>query len=488
MTKQPFLTGFPLAVFATARRRLQAAVRQSRALFSRRSLSGYSVLFADFLPGDFLASIDPTERQRHFGHVPVFWAWLAQILEAKALCQKAVGLIQSWCWSCGLPVPSSDTSSSCKARGRLGLPFLHAVHRRVVDTLRSRVEPANNRWQGLNLKAIDGSSVQLMDTAANQLAYPQPSGQKPGCGFPTMGIVGLLDLGHGGWEHFETGRWSRHDSTAAAGLIALLGEGDLLLADRAFCSYELLACCLRQGCHALIRLHQSRHKALDWSHGKRLGTCDRLVTWKRPPRPAGSAASREEWERLPATLTLRLIKLHYENRAGDKAELVLVTTLTDPARHDALELAGLYVRRWDIELKLRDLKCTLGMESFAVKSPDLAHKTLVMSLIAFNLVRGIMQQAASVAGKPVWHASFKGVLDLLTSSHESFRVHAGKPRNRSLAMIRLLEIAATKLIDIRPFRKEPRAVKRRRNSYQLLTKPRHEFEEIHHRENYRKPA
>lgn len=487
MTKQPFLTDFPLVVFATAKRRLQAAIRRTSAIITRRSLSGYAVLFEDMIPGEFLSSIDPTERQRSFGHIPVFWAWLAQILEANASCQKAVGLIQSWCRASNLPVPSSDTSSYCKARGRLRLSFLQQIHQRVINHLRSRIG-SRDQWNGFTLKAMDGSSVQLMDTEKNQLFYPQPSVQKTGCGFPTMGIVGLLNLGHGGWEHIETCPYTQHDTKAAATLATHLSEGDLLLADRAFCSYELIVRCRKQGAHILMRLHHARDKALDWRKGRKIDSNQRIVTWKRPQRPHGTSLNREQWETLPETMELRLIRFHYENRAGNKAELIVVTTLLDAQQHAGEDLADLYARRWDIELKLRDLKTTLGMERFEVKSPDIAHKTLWMSLIAYNLIRSLMQKAAAEAGEPVWHISFKGVLDLVVSSHESLRICAGKPYKRRAAVSQIISICATKRIDIRPFRREPRAVKRRPKPYQLLSGHRSSFIEIQHRGRYRKSA
>lgn len=487
MTKQPFLTDFPLVVFATAKRRLQAAIRRTSAVITRRCLSGYAVLFEDIIPGEFLASIDPTERQRNFGHIPVFWAWLAQILEANASCQKAVGLIQSWCRASKLPVPSSDTSSYCKARCRLQLSFLQQIHQRVITHLNSRIG-VRDQWNGFTLKAMDGSSVQLMDTDRNQFLYPQPSVQKPGCGFPTMGIVGLLNLGHGGWEHIETCTYTQHDTIAAATLATHLSERDLLLADRAFCSYELIARCRKQGAHILMRLHHARDKALDWRKGRKISPNERIVTWKRPQQPRGSILTREQWNAMPESMELRLIRFHYENRAGKKAELIVVTTLLDAKQHAGEELADLYARRWDIELKLRDLKTTLGMERFDVKSPDMAHKTLWMSIIAYNLIRALMQKAAAEAGQPVWHISFKGVLDLVASSHESLRICAGKPRKRKAAVSQIVSICSTKLLDIRPFRREPRAVKRRPKPYQLLTEHRSKFIEIQHRGRYRKSA
>lgn len=487
MNNQPFLTDFPLTIFATAKRKFQASLRRASALITQRSLSGYGVLFQKILPSDFLDSIDPTLRQRSFGHLPVFWAWLAQILEANASCQKAVGHIQSWAMTCGLPVPSSDTSSYCKARVRMSLDFLKQIHLRICQHLSSRVA-SRDQWQNFKLKALDGSSVQLLDTQENQEIYPQPSSQKQGCGMPQMGIVGLLNLGHGGWEHVETCPQSRHETIAAIGLIDHLSENDLLLGDRAFGSYELICRCREKQAHILMRLHGARDRALDWRKGKKLSKYERLVTWKRPCQPRGSDMSKEAWDALPKTLEVRLIRLSYQNRAGEKGQLTLVTSLTDHRLHDGIELADLYARRWDIELKLRDLKTTLNMELFAVKTPEMAHKTLWMSLIAFNLIRFLMQSAAAKAEKPVWHISFKGVLDFVCASHESFRKHAGKPKKRREAMAQFIEICATKLIDIRPYRSEPRAVKRRPKNHPLLNAPRHEYVEVFHRSRYRKSA
>ena len=168
--------------------------------------------------------------------------------------------------------------------------------------------------------------------------------------------------------------------------------------------------------------------------------------------------------------------------------MVLVVSLTDHQRYDDVEVVELYHRRWDIELKLRDLKTTLGMERFDVKSPEMAHKTLMMSVVAFNLVRSLMQKAASRVGKPVWHVSFKGVIDQITANHEQFRKHAGQARKRESALNELVARCAECLIDFRPFRHEPRARKRRPKNYQLLSKHRSQFQEITHRNKYVKCA
>lgn len=462
---------------------MQAAIRHARRQAVRQSLCGYSLLFGRFLPAAFLAGNDPTRRQRLFGHVPVFWAWLAQILEANSSCSKALGLLQAWYRASAMPVPASGTSGYCQARLRIREDFLRSAFDKTGESLARSIRPCD-RWHGHVLKAIDGSSTVLMDTPANQAAYPQPTTQKPGCGFPTMGIVGVLNLSHGGWEGFETCDHRTHDSRVAPRLMKHLDEGDILLADRAFCTYELISRLCEKGAHTVMRLHQARHAKLDWRRGKKLGAAERLVTWQKPAQqPAGSQLSREQWAVLPDQLTLRYIKLGYEDRAGMKRALVVVTTLLDTSRYPAEEVANLYARRWEIELKLRDIKTTLGMERFTVKSPAMACKTLWMMMIAYNLTRCLMQQAAAEAGKPLAHMSFKGILDHLVASRDFFSVHRAKPRLLAARQADLIETCANKVLPIRPFRREPRALKRRPKNYPLLTQDRHVFRETPHRGN-----
>lgn len=400
---EPFLAGFSKDLFGKAKRSAQDILRRFRLNSLQDSLSGYGLLFDSILPAEFLARIDPTKRDRVFGHLPVFWAWLGQILEHNASCSRALTLIQAWNAGAGAPTPKGDTSGYCQARLRVKRHFLKKILARINAGLRRSIR-SEDLWHGMVLKALDGTSVKLRDTAANQARYPQPSSQKPGCGFPVLGIVGMLNMSHGGWEGFTTGKWNLHDARAAQRLLGYVEEGDLILADRAFCSFELIARIQQRGGHCVMRLHQARHRKLDWRRGKRVSPLERLVTWEKPAKqPKTSELSAEEWELLPAEMTLRYIRMGYEDRAGEKRMLVVVTTLLDPEKHDAIEVSDLYARRWDIELKFRDVKTTMGMEEFAVKSPQMAHKTLHMMMIAYNLLRSLMQKSATQAGKPLAH-------------------------------------------------------------------------------------
>ena len=411
-----------------------------------------------------------------------------QILEQNASCSRGLGLIQAWCIGAGLNAPTGDTSSYCQARMRIPDGFLRKILARIQDMQR-RAMRSEDRWNGLVLKAFDGTSVKLMDTQENQDVYPQPSSQKEGCGFPVMGIVGLLNMSNGSWEGFTTGTWKRHDARAAQRLLGLVEEGDLILADRAFCSYELFTRIKARGAECLMRLHQARHRKLDWRRGKKVSPFERLITWRKPVKQSKtSELSAEEWDALPEKITVRYIKMGYEDRAGEKQMMVVVSTLLDPQEHDAMELIDLYARRWEIEVKFRDVKTTLGMEEFAVKSPAMAHKTLLMMMISYNLLRSLMQRSAVLADKPLVEMSFKGALDTLGTMHPLFRGLGAHHRKRDRLREELIAICATKLIDVRPFRQEPRAIKRRPKPFQYLTAPRHVFREIHHKEQHRKAA
>ncbi len=170
------------------------------------------------------------------------------------------------------------------------ISFLQSIHERITAKLSARIGK-EDLWNGLTLKAVDGSSVHLMDTEENQKAYPQSSSQKKGCGSPFFGMVGLLNLSHGGWEQIKTCPMSTHEINPAVELTQTLEANDLLMGDRAFGSYALIARCAQRGAHVLMRLHQARERALDWNHGKRISKHERIVVWRRPTsRPAAMLA------------------------------------------------------------------------------------------------------------------------------------------------------------------------------------------------------
>lgn len=478
---QPFLTGFPTTICGRIRRRIQAVFAATRKALAESSIATYALQFGHILPVDFLHQHSSSERERHYDNVTVFWAWLAQILEANASCSKAVSLVQAWSAEVGLKVPSADTGAYCKARNRIKLSFLKLVRGRVNIWLNSRIRD-ENKYKGLVVKSLDGSSVQLDDTVENQLVYPQPTSQKPGCGFPVMGIKGVLNHAHGGWEDFVVSEQSAHDAPVALELLHNFSTDDLVCGDRAFCTYELITSLLQRGAHSLMRLHQARHRTLDLRHGKKLGRNQRLVVWRKPNRQShGSTMSTEHWAALPDELNIRLMWFWYEDRDGKKRRMVLATTLLDVERYQWDELAAIYHQRWDIELRLRDVKTTLGMEKMRVKTPETAHKTLEMTMIAYNLIKAACQQAAAENGEDHRMLSFKGALDTIVANTARYLGCQGKAKAIQRIWRNTVGMIGEKLIEYRPFRHEPRAVKRRPKSYSYLTRHRSIYREEAHR-------
>ena len=483
----PFLTGFPTHFYGSAKRSAQATLLRQRAQLIASSLGEYALQFESLLPAELLQKLSSSKRNRHYDHVTTFWAWLSQIMDLNASCAKAVSMVQAWCAQAQLPVPSSDTGAYCMARQRLTKSFLHGVSEHLCALMSQRIR-REDRWQGYVLKAIDGTSVKLMDTVENQASYPQPSSQKPGCGFPVMGILGIINLSHGGWDAFATAPNDTHELSVTGQLLDQFASGDLVLADRAFCSYELIAQLQQRGAHSLMRLHQARHRVLDWRDGKRLSGQEREVIWSKPlPQSKGSKLSAEQWEALPDTLTIRLVKHRCQGRDKQPRDIIIATTLQD-RQHSAQELAALYEQRWDIEVKIRDIKTTLGMEDFAVRTPEMAQKTLSMIRIAYNLIKALSQQAAIQNGRSLALIGFKGALDIIVSYRSLYRGHQRHPTKRERLHRTLIEIISTKLIDPRPGRQEPRVLKKRPKPFPLLTAPRAQYIEIQHRSRYRKVA
>ena len=333
---------------------------------------------------------------------------------------------------------------------------------------------ATDLWNGFIVKSVDGSSTQLMDTAENQSEFPQPSNQKKHCGFPVMKFLALLNHSTGAWEQHLTAHPNEHDARTMKKLIKHLTRRCLLLADRAFCSYEIILRLRNQGVESVMRLHQMRAKGFTLRKGKKIGPYERLVTWVKPKmKPKHSDLSDQEWDALEETIEMRLIACFYEDRNGERKRMILATTLVDPKVYNWLEIMNLYATRWDIELRLRDLKTTMKMEALNVKTPEMARKSLAMALLGFNLVKAVSQEASQAEGVDQKLISFKGVLDWINSTTALFQAVKGQgTRNFKNLYTSFLETAATKLIDHRPYRWEPRAIKKRPKPFPRLTESR----------------
>lgn len=486
-TKTPFLPGISAKFYGRHKRRQLEELRKIRENTLANSITDLGVLFSDVLPVEWLEKTATDVRKRTFTQVLVFWAWTSQILEQNESCARSLTLIQNWYCKAGLKLPVFDTSGYCKARKRLPMEFLDAIEEKVSSHANARVED-HHLWYGHRLKAIDGTSVKLMDTVENQKAYAQPSSQKKGCGFPKMGVVGVLDLAQGTLCDFITCKWQQHDIKGLYQLFSSFNPGDVVIGDRAFCSYELFALLKKYEVDSVMRVHQRRDAKTDWRKGKKLGPNSRLVEWKKPPKPGKSGLSQSEWEALPETMSIRLVKVKGKTRDGKENVMYLATTLLDAEQYPSEEIALLYAERWQIEVKFRDIKTTMNLEILRVKTPEMARLSMRMIQIVYNLIKS--KQAGAIQGEAIQldEIGFKGTLDVINENRSRFHDLANRPQLLARENKKLDARLRERIILIRPFRQEPRAIKTRPKPYQYLTRSRKEFVEIQHKSRYRKAA
>ena len=396
--------------------------------------------------------------------------FLSQVLSDDHSCDDAVDRFQKYRHDRGLPAVSPDTASYCEARRRLPEEIFRDL---VRQTGRSIDRQAKASWlfRGRSVKVVDGSTVSMPDTAENQAAYPQAKTQKPGVGFPIARILVVFSLAVGTVLEAAIGPYQGKRTSELALLrmvVEQFGPGDILLADRFFCSYWVIAALLARGVDVVVRLHQRR--SADFRRGRRIGREDHLVTWARP-KQVPDWMGRDEYDAMAAEITIRELRIRVAGKARRVRSLVVVTTLLDPKGDPAEDLAALFRRRWDAELNLRALKTEMRMDVLRTRSPEMVRKEIAAHLVAYNLIRGIMAEAARREEIKPTELSFKGSLHAVRAFEQG---HLYDPVRIEADLPRLLELVGQKRLSGRPDRYEPRAVKRRPKPHPLLTMPRKE--------------
>jgi len=448
----------------------------------QQSLLQLDQLVFPLLPPGLLAQADegPNSRERDYSVRRTFFGFLFQVLKPECACREIVRQILALGALHTQNASSSGTSAYCQARQRLPADILP----RLRCALAARADRVRELWRGLCVKVIDGTGVSLPDTRKNQRAYPQPGGQKPGCGFPLLKMVGVFSLATGALLDYAKGNKHQHELGLLHRLLDTFKPGDLALADRGFSTYTLMALLGLRKVHSLFRLHHARPQ--DLRRGKRLGKNDRLLVWRKPDHwQKPRYMPKTLWQLLPKELSVRMVRFTLEIPGYRTKSVTLITTLVDPQLYPASELAQLYARRWRIELWFRDIKTSMRMETLRCLSPKMVHKEIEMFLIAYNLIRCLMVDAARVHDVPVDRLSFKGTVDSVRQFSAAL-AQARSRKQKDKVIGRLLEIIAQDQVPERPGRREPRAVKRRPKPYQKLNRPRHVMKEMQHRSKYRK--
>jgi Transposase DDE domain len=398
------------------------------------------------------------------------WAFLSQVLSGCKSCVAAVARVMVLRIALAQAPCSANTGAYCKARAKLPEAFL----RRLTDAVGEGVEdqaPACWRWHDRRVLLADGCEITLPDTPANQQVYPQPGSQKPGLGFPMIRLVVLLTFAtasvvgaafgpHQGKETGETALFRQ--------LLDRLRAGDVVVADRYYCSYWMVALVQPLGVDVAFRLHQRRH--YDFRRGKRLGPGDHVVVWTKPARPAWMDA--ETYARLPQELTIREVRFRVTQPGYRSKEIIVATTLCDAGSYGRDDIADLYHQRWHVELDIRAIKQTLRMDQLSCKAPAMVRRELWAHLLGYNLVRKVMAQAAWARGLSPRQISFAGAVQIV----EAFRwlLLCSRAEVRGAVYTAVFVAIATHEVGDRPGRCEPRCVKRRPKEYARLTKPRAE--------------
>ena len=400
------------------------------------------------------------------------WAFLSQVLHPGELrsCAAAVSRVIVLLVALGRKPCSTDTGAYCRARAKLPEKVLQRLTRDVGRQLEAAV-PEEWLWFGRHVKLVDGTTATMPDTPTNQGAYPQHTAQPPGLGFPIVRMVVLLSLATAAVCGAAFGPYAGKETGESALLRSLLDElnpGDILLGDRCYCSYFLLALASLRKVDWVARLHQRRKT--DFRRGICVGQNDHRVAWHRPSRP--DWMDEATYALIPKSMIVREIKVQVHEPGFRVEEFILATTLLNPWLYPTAALAELYHYRWNAELDLRALKQSLALEPLRCKSPEMVCKELWTCWLAYNLIRKTIAQAAQAAAKLPRQISFAGARQTLAASWD--RLSTAPPAVVPTWAAAQLAAIASREVGNRPNRVEPRAIKRRPKPHQFLKMPRRE--------------
>jgi hypothetical protein len=397
------------------------------------------------------------------------WAMLSQALftDVQRACRSAVQRVAVYYALWGLDVSSTNTGAYCRARAKVTEGVVQHLAEGVAERCEAAV-PDEWRWKGFRALVIDGTTFSMPDTAENQQEYPQSNTQAQGLGFPILRAVALTSLATGMVLALGTGPYAGKETGETAlfrNLFDKLRRGDLVLADRYYGGWFMLALLHELGVEFVTLLHQFRDA--DFRQGKQLGKGDHVVAWAKPARPQWLA--QEIYDRLPEQLEVREIHVNIDIPGFRTESLVVVTSLRDHRAYPRHELANLYRRRWVVELELRDIKSTMRLDVLRRKTPAAVRQELWTGLLAYNLIRQSMLQSALAGECKPHQLSFAATLQMLTNT---WVLGAVLPMvtisaRERLVVLRILNGQSHRVAN-RPNRVEPRAVKRRPAPIALL--------------------
>jgi hypothetical protein len=451
--------------------------RREVGFLRRQFLQDGSLPFADVLSADLvaraLAAIGTAWYERVYTPLVTLWVFLGQVLSPDPSCRAAVARLNAHRVARGQRPCSARTGAYCQARQRLPERLVADVARRTGRALDAGSDPGW-RWKGRRVYVYDGSHASMPDTPANQAEYPQPDTQKPGLGFPLARLAAVFSLASGAVLDLAIGRYAGKGQSEL-GMLRTLWDvfrpGDVVLADRLMCAWTEVVMLRQRGVDTVCRL--TCHRTADFRRGRRLGQGDHIVEWPKPNKPR--SIDRATYDTLPGSLMVREVRVRVDQAGFRTRALVVVTTLLDAEAVTAGDLGQLYRERWNAELDLRALKRTMQMDVLRCKTPDLVRKEIWAHILAYNLIRGVMAQAAAHRGVEPRSVSFKGAVQTLLAFQPVLAGLWGRDSGRCRQVYqRILDAIAAHRVGDRPDRFEPRLRKRRPKHYAFLRKPRAE--------------
>jgi len=407
-------------------------------------------------------------HQRIYTPLVTLSLFLSQVIDPDHSCRAAVARLIVWMAVNKRKPCEPDTSSYCEARSRLPEAVIVRLVRETARRTEARVSDAW-LWKGRSVTLVDGTTASMPDSLANQEAYPQSKTQGIGLGFPLVRLVALISLATGVVRDLALGPYQGKETGETALFRTLWGgleAGEIVLGDRYFGSFFGIAGLSERGVDVLFRMHQRRK--FDFRRGRRLGVLDHVVSWSKPARP--DWMDEATYAQIPEELTVRELRVTVDQPGFRVNELVLVTTLLDAGSYSKQEIARLFLQRWNIELDFRSIKDVLQMDVLRCRAPEMVRKEIWMHLLAYNLIRGVMRDAAEAHEKSPRQLSFKGALQTMTGFQDALRW--ATPIHRVALVGEMLKAISGHEVGDRFGRVEPRANKRRPKPQRFLMEPR----------------
>src|SRR6516164_5141081 len=400
---------------ATMLPRHSASIRDQLSTLRRQFLQDGDLPFTDVLTEQVLAQALAALTgwlDRIFPPLVTLWVFRGQVLSADHSCRAAVARLLVHRLARGQGPCSPRTGAYCQARRRLPESFFADV---ACSVGRSLDEPAQRRWpwQGRRVYLFDGTTVTMPDTPANQAAYPQVYNQKPGLGFPIARLGALISLACGAVVNLGFCRYAgkgQGEVRLLRRLWDVLVPGDVLLADRLTANGLNILMLQQRGVELVSRLNKAHRKA-DFRRGRRLGADDHVVRWAKPT--SIRSLDREAYRALPESITVREARVRVPQPGFRTRSVVVVTTLLDPRQASKEDLAALYRARWNAEVDLLCIKSSMQMRELRCKTPGMVRKEVWAHILAYNLIRTVMAQAAATHDVLPRSISFTGAMQIL---------------------------------------------------------------------------